>query len=83
MADSTAKDLGIDIRLSAEQPVMVAGDRDELLRVAENLIENVINMALGSIWTPGVVDVAVSTTEKEGLDRATTDTASRRSTCRD
>ena len=37
-----AKDLGVEIRLSAEQPVLVAGDRDELLRVAENLIENAI-----------------------------------------
>ena len=37
-----ANDLGVEIRLSAEQPVLVAGDRDELLRVAENLIENAI-----------------------------------------
>src|SRR6202161_3280699 len=37
-----ARDLGVDIRLSADERVMVAGDRDELLRVAENLIENAI-----------------------------------------
>ncbi len=37
-----AEDLGVEIRLSATQPVMVVGDRDELLRVAENLIENAI-----------------------------------------
>ena len=37
-----AKDLGVEVRLIAAQPVMVTGDRDELLRVAENLIENAI-----------------------------------------
>jgi two-component system phosphate regulon sensor histidine kinase PhoR len=62
-----ANDLGVDIRLSAEQPVMVAGDRDELLRVAENLIENAIKYgARVDSDAAGVVDVAVSMTEKEG-----------------
>ena len=62
-----AKDLGVEIRLSAEQPVMVAGDRDELLRVAENLIENAIKYGVRvDSDAAGVVDVAVSTTEKEG-----------------
>ena len=61
-----AKDLGVDIRLSVEQPVMVAGDRDELLRVAENLIENAIKYGVRVDSAAGVVDVAVSTTEKEG-----------------
>jgi two-component system, OmpR family, phosphate regulon sensor histidine kinase PhoR len=62
-----ANDLGVEIRLSAPQPVMVAGDRDELLRVAENLIENAIKygVRLDSEAARGV-DVAVSTTEKEG-----------------
>ena len=61
-----AKDLGVEIRLSAEQPVMVAGDRDELLRVAENLIENAIKYGVRvDSDAAGVVDVAVSTTEKE------------------
>ena len=62
-----ANDLGVEIRLSAEQPVLVAGDRDELLRVAENLIENAIKYGLRvDSEAAGVVDVAVSTTEKEG-----------------
>src|SRR5260221_532063 len=44
-----------------------AGDRDELLRVAENLIENAIKYGVRvDTEAPGVVDVAVSTTEKEG-----------------
>jgi two-component system phosphate regulon sensor histidine kinase PhoR len=61
-----ANDLGVEIRLSAEQPVMVAGDRDELLRVAENLIENAIKYGVRVDSDAGVVDVAVSATEKEG-----------------
>ncbi|HXE25697.1 MAG TPA: ATP-binding protein [Roseiarcus sp.] len=59
-----ANDYGVEIRLSAPEPAMVAGDRDELLRVAENLIENAIKYGKGS-ETPGVVEVAVSATEKE------------------
>ena len=61
-----AKDLGVEIRLSAEQPVTVAGDRDELLRVAENLIENAIKYGVRVDSDAAVVDVAVSVTEKEG-----------------
>lgn len=62
-----AKDLGVDIRFEAPQPVLVAGDRDELLRVAENLIENAIKYGVRADGEgPGLVDVAVSQTEKEG-----------------
>ena len=62
-----SKDFGVEIRLSAAQAVMVAGDRDELLRVAENLIENAIKYgARIDSDAAGVVDVAVSMTEKEG-----------------
>jgi len=49
------------------EPAMVVGDRDELLRVAENLIENAIKYgARGDSEAAGVVEVAVSMTEKEG-----------------
>ena len=41
-----AEDLGVEIRLSAPEPVPVTGDRDELLRVAENLIENAIKYGI-------------------------------------
>ena len=34
--------MGVEIKLDADRPVIVIGDRDELLRVAENLIENAI-----------------------------------------
>src|SRR6516225_4876206 len=62
-----AKDCGVEIRLSAAQPVMVLGDRDELVRVAENLIENAIKYGVRVGAEPaGVVEVAVSITEKEG-----------------
>src|ERR1700678_4358476 len=62
-----ANDLGVEIRLSAEQPVLVAGDRDELLRGAENLIENAIKYGVRiDSDAAGVEAVAVLTTEKEG-----------------
>jgi two-component system, OmpR family, phosphate regulon sensor histidine kinase PhoR len=60
-----AEDLGVEIRLSATQPAMVVGDRDELLRVAENLIENAIKYGVRADSEHGVVEVAVATTEKE------------------
>ena len=60
-----ADELGADIRLSASEPVLVRGDRDELLRVAENLIENAIKYGVRSDARPGLVEVAVATTEKE------------------
>jgi two-component system, OmpR family, phosphate regulon sensor histidine kinase PhoR len=62
-----AKDLGVEVRLIAAQPVMVTGDRDELLRVAENLIENAIKYGVRvDADVAGVVEVTVSATEKEG-----------------
>ena len=62
-----AGDLGVEIRLGADEPVMVAGDRDELMRVAENLIENAIKYGVRlDLEGARVVEVAVSATEKEG-----------------
>lgn len=37
-----AEDKGVEIRVHAPGPVIVPGDRDELLRVADNLVENAI-----------------------------------------
>ena len=37
-----AREMGVEIKLEADQPVIVTGERDELVRVAENLIENAI-----------------------------------------
>jgi two-component system phosphate regulon sensor histidine kinase PhoR len=62
-----AEDLGVEVRFSAAEPVMVAGDRDELLRVAENLIENAIKYGVrADAGAASVVEVAVSMTDKEG-----------------
>ena len=36
------REMGVEIKFDADQPVVVTGDRDELVRVAENLIENAI-----------------------------------------
>ncbi len=61
-----AEELGVEIRLSAPDPALVLGDRDELLRVAENLIENAIKYGLrnGADHT-GLVDVTLATTGKD------------------
>ena len=57
MADALApmaEDRGVTIRFDDCEPVYVWGDRDELLRVAENLIENAIKYG-----GPGVVQLIV------------------------
>ena len=50
-----AEELGAEIRFSAPEPVLVNGDRDELVRVAENLIENAIKygVRIGRRRPPG------------------------------
>ncbi|HTR13562.1 MAG TPA: ATP-binding protein [Roseiarcus sp.] len=60
-----AADLGVEIRVSAAQPVLVPGDRDELVRVAENLIENAIKYGVRPDAENGqIVEVAVAATDK-------------------
>ena len=61
-----ASELGVEIRISAAQPVLVIGDRDELVRVAENLIENAIKYGVRpEAENAGLVEVAVATTDKD------------------
>ncbi len=62
-----ARELGVEISLTADEPVLVTGDRDELVRVAENLIENAIKYG-GRPEEPGEdrVEVSVAKTGKEG-----------------
>jgi len=60
-----AEELVADIRLTACEPVPVKGDRDELLRVAENLIENAIKYGVRHDVRPGLVEVAVAAKERE------------------
>ena len=52
---------GVVLELQVPQEVMVSGDRDELVRVAENLIENAIKYGNGSDdeTKPVEIDVAV------------------------
>ncbi|OAI22612.1 two-component sensor histidine kinase [Methylosinus sp. R-45379] len=44
-----AEDGGIELKLDIEDTVVVPGDRDELARVAENLIENAIKYGAGPV----------------------------------
>jgi two-component system phosphate regulon sensor histidine kinase PhoR len=61
-----AKEMGVEIKLSADEPVIVTGDRDELVRVAENLIENAIKYGGRSDGSPERVEVSVTRTNKDG-----------------
>jgi two-component system phosphate regulon sensor histidine kinase PhoR len=61
-----ASEFGVEIRLTAAQPVLVIGDRDELVRVAENLIENAIKYGVRpESENASAVEVAVATTDKD------------------
>jgi two-component system phosphate regulon sensor histidine kinase PhoR len=63
-----AKELGVEIKLNVEEPVMVTGDRDELVRVAENLIENAIKYGARSGEGDGDrVDVNIGRDAKHGM----------------
>jgi two-component system, OmpR family, phosphate regulon sensor histidine kinase PhoR len=62
-----AKEMGVEIQLSADGPIVVMGDRDELVRVAENLIENAIKYGARPDEIGGDrVEVSVSRTAMEG-----------------
>jgi two-component system phosphate regulon sensor histidine kinase PhoR len=62
-----AEEMGVDLKMDAGQPVIVAGDRDELVRVAENLIENAIKYGAASDGSnAGRVEIAVTRTAREG-----------------
>src|ERR1700733_11537671 len=62
-----AREMGVEIKLSAELPVVVTGDRDELVRVAENLIENAIKYGARPEAAGGDrVEVSVVKTAKDG-----------------
>jgi two-component system phosphate regulon sensor histidine kinase PhoR len=62
-----AREMGVEIKIDAERPVVVTGDRDELLRVAENLIENAIKYgARQDDSGEDRVEIAVTRTTSEG-----------------
>jgi two-component system, OmpR family, phosphate regulon sensor histidine kinase PhoR len=57
-----AAENGVEIRFVAGEPVFVQGERDELLRVAENLVENAIKYG-----APAPVEVTVEA--RDGMGR--------------
>lgn len=63
---------GIELHLAVPERVMVKGDRDELVRVAENLIENAIKYGCqgrgtGSDGPAERVEISVAATAREGV----------------
>ena len=61
-----ALETGIDLVMESSGPVVVSGDRDELMRVAENLIENAIKYG-ASDATDRRVELEVSKRGLEGV----------------
>ena len=85
LAPLAARDAGSRSKLDADRPVIVPGDRDELLRVAENLIENAIKYgARQDGASADRVEIAVDAHGARGLACrcATWAAASRPSICR-
>jgi two-component system phosphate regulon sensor histidine kinase PhoR len=63
-----AREMGVEIQLIAEETVIVTGDRDELVRVAENLIENAIKYGCKGDESAGErVEVTIGHTAKDGF----------------
>ncbi len=63
-----AMEMSVEIKLNAEAAVLVIGDRDELVRVAENLIENAIKYGTRPGESEGSrVEVTVSRGAKDGV----------------
>ncbi len=60
-----AHDVGVTLALEAREAVIVSGDRDELVRVAENLVENAIKYGASEAATP-VVEITVDRARGDG-----------------
>jgi two-component system phosphate regulon sensor histidine kinase PhoR len=60
-----AREMNVELKLEAEAPVIVIGERDELLRVAENLIENAIKYGAHPD-AASYVEITVARRGKEG-----------------
>ena len=58
-----AAESGVTLAIEAAAPVLVAGDRDELVRVAENLLENAIKYGAA----PGRVEITVAHHRRTGV----------------
>jgi two-component system phosphate regulon sensor histidine kinase PhoR len=62
--DPVARENGVDLSISTPVEAVVAGDRDELIRVAENLVENAIKYGAGGT-SPHRVTVEVKQNARE------------------
>jgi two-component system phosphate regulon sensor histidine kinase PhoR len=62
-----AREMNVEIKLDAPAPVVVIGERDELVRVAENLIENAIKYGAPTGEAATSVEVTVGRRAKEGV----------------
>ena len=61
-----AREMGVELKLDADSSVLVTGERDELVRVAENLIENAIKYGAAPDGAASRVEVAVTRRAKDG-----------------
>ena len=70
-----AQETGVRLAVSAAGPVIVNGERDELVRIAENLIENAIKYGCpgaaaadpSSAQEQDVVEISVGATRRDGV----------------
>jgi len=62
-----AREMDVELKIDANTPVVVVGERDELLRVAENLIENAIKYGSRPDKSGSLVEVAVTRRAKDGV----------------
>jgi two-component system, OmpR family, phosphate regulon sensor histidine kinase PhoR len=60
-----AREMNVELAVDADAPVLVVGERDELVRVAENLIENAIKYGAQADTAAGV-EISVKRRGKEG-----------------
>jgi two-component system, OmpR family, phosphate regulon sensor histidine kinase PhoR len=63
-----AQEMAVDLDVQAAGPVIVMGDRDELVRVAENLVENAIKYGspMADEKRRGDVEIRVARLKREG-----------------
>ena len=62
-----ARELGVDIAIGGPAELIVRGDRDELLRVAENLIENAVKYGARDDGEPASVEVELGSDDREAF----------------
>lgn len=60
-----AQDNAVTIAIEAPETLVIAGDRDELIRLAENLIENAIKYGARDDGAPSTVDVGLAEDQGE------------------